>query len=209
MSQGRQSEKSESESVPQTKNLESAPPRDSSILSNKVDTFSEISRDKDSGHSFWKRMDAHNQQVLGSFKRTYKINSSINIILVIIGVVLIGNAIVYSWLYGTKDGWSIFSGGIGLGALVALFFYKSQDAVSKAAANLAIVDMAFNSNYRAYESITDYDYKADNQLPHRQIDDLKTMLDLLEKTTKAHVDMIAAIQLIEGVKTKDSGTPPR
>jgi hypothetical protein len=149
------------------------------------------------GVNFWDNLDKHNSDVLGSTKLTFKINSSINVVLVTIGTVLIGNAIVYSWLNGTSDGWSIFSGGIGLGALVSIFFYKSQDALSKAAANLAIVDMAFNSNYRAYESITDYDYRADHQLPRREISDLKEMLELLEKTTKAHIDMIAAIQLIE------------
>jgi hypothetical protein len=131
-----------------------------------IEPLSESGRDTESGKDFWERMDEHNNEVLGSFKKTFRINSSINIILVIIGTVLIGNAIVYSWIHGTDDGWSIFSGGIGLGALVSIFFYKSQDAISKAAANLAIVDMAFNSNYRAYESITDYDYKLDHGLPH-------------------------------------------
>ena len=173
----------------------SAPPRNKG--SRRANPLSDPGIDTPSGKEFWDRMDKHNDEVLGNFKKTFRINSSINIILVIIGTVLIANAIVYSWIHGTADGWSIFSGGIGLGALVSLFFYKSQDAISKAAANLAIVDMAFNSNYRAYESVTDYDFKADHNLPHRSLEDLKQMLELLEKTTRAHVDMIAAIQLIE------------
>jgi hypothetical protein len=115
---------------------------------------------------------------------------------IVIGVVLVGNAIAYNWIKGT-DGWSIFSGGIGVAALVSLFFYRSQDAISKAVANLSIVDMVFKSHYRAYEAITDYDYKADHLLPHKEITDLKNMLELLEKTTKAHVHLIERIQLSE------------
>jgi hypothetical protein len=57
--------------------------------------------------------------------------------------------------------------------------------------------MVFKSHYRAYEAITDYDYKADHQLPHRAISDLKSMLELLEKTTKVHVHLVEKIQLNE------------
>ena len=114
----------------------------------------------------------------------FRIKTIINITVVIVGLVLVGNAIVYSWIRGT-DAWSLFSGGIGLGALVSLFFYKSQDAISKAVANVSAVDMVFKSHYRAYESITDYDYKADHGLEHRDIADLKGMLELLEKYYKS------------------------
>jgi hypothetical protein len=88
--------------------------------------------------------------------------------------------------------------------LVSLFFYRSQDAISKAVANLSVVDMVFKSHYRAYEAITDYDYKADHVLPHRELTDLKNMLELLEKTTKVHVNLNEQIQLAEISEAQDS-----
>jgi hypothetical protein len=154
---------------------------------------------------YWKKMDKHFEDILNDSKKAFKIKTLINIILIILGVALIVNALTWTWYKGTADGWSIFSGGIGIGALVSLFFYKSQDAISKAVANLSVVDMVFKSHYRAYESITDYDYKADNSLPHREVGDLKEMLELLEKTTKAHVELIQQVQLTESPNPQDAG----
>ena len=155
-------------------------------------------RPADDADSFWKRMDKHFEDILTESKNSFRVKSVINIILVILGVLLVVNAIMWAWLKGTPDPWVFFSGGIGIGTLVSIFFYKSQDALSKAVANLSVVDMVFKSHYRAYESITDYDYKADHTLPHREITDLKEMLELLERTTKSHVDLIQQVQLIEG-----------
>jgi hypothetical protein len=167
----------------------------------------------DGGEDFWKKMDKHFEDILSESKKAFKVKTIINITLVILGVALIVNAIAYTIQKGTADGWSFFSGGIGMGALVSLFFYKSQDALSKAVANLSVVDMVFKSHYRAYESITDYDFKADHTLPHREITDLKEMLEALEKTTRAHVELIQQVQLIEAASqdtdanktTKDAG----
>ena len=108
-------------------------------------------------------MDRQFEDILNESKQAFKIKTVINITVVIIGIVLVGNSIVYTWLKG-NDGWSLFSGGGGVGALVSLLFYKSQDAISKAVGNLSVIDMVFKSHYRAYESITDYDYKADHGL---------------------------------------------
>ena len=140
--------------------------------------------DKALGETFWDKMDKQFEDILSESKLAFRIKTIINITVVIVGIVLVGNAIVYSWIKG-HHGWSLFSGGIGLGALVSLFFYKSQDAISKAVANVSAVDMVFKSHYRAYESITDYDYKADHGLEHREIADLKGMLELLESTYKS------------------------
>ena len=156
---------------------------------------------------YWKKMDKHFEDILNDSKKAFKMKTIINIMLVIIGAILIANAIIYAWLNGTSDGWSLFSGGIGMGVLISMFFYKSQDAISKAVTNLSVVDMVFKSHYRAYESITDYDYKADNSLPHRDIGDLKEMLELLEKNTRAHVELIQQVQLIEATNSQDTDSP--
>ena len=153
--------------------------------------------ERKSGDDFWNKMDSQFYDILHEAKQGFKINTAINVILVVIGIVLISNSIAYTWIRGSADSWSIFSGGIGIGALVSLFFYKSQDAVTKAVANLSAVDMVFKSHYRAYESITDYDYKADNSIQIREIEDLADMLRLLEDTTKKHVHLIDRLQLIE------------
>lgn len=153
---------------------------------------------------YWKKMDKHFEDILNDSKKAFEMKTIINIMLVIIGAILIANAITYAWYKGTSDGWSLFSGGIGMGVLISMFFYKSQDAISKAVANLSVVDMVFKSHYRAYESITDYDYKADNSLPHREIADLKEMLELLQNNTRTHVELIQQVQLIETTNSQDT-----
>jgi hypothetical protein len=179
-----------------------------------TDTRAIASRPSKDAEGYWKKMDKHFEDILSDSKKAFKVKTVINIILVVLGVALIANAIIYTIFKGTADGWSFFTGSVGIGALVSIFFYKSQDAISKAVANLSVVDMVFKSHYRAYESITDYDYKADSSLPHREFGDLKEMLDLLEKTTRAHVELIQQVQLTEGTSQdtdankvgKDAGT---
>ena len=175
---------------------------DEELLNN--DGRSIAPRPSKDAEGYWKKMDKHFEDILNDSKKAFKMKTIINIMLVIIGAILIANAITYTWIKGTSDGWSLFSGGIGMGVLISMFFYKSQDAISKAVANLSVVDMVFKSHYRAFESITDYDYKADNSLPHREIGDLKEMLELLEKNTRAHVELIQQIQLIEATNSQDT-----
>jgi hypothetical protein len=154
---------------------------------------------------FWPKMDKEFFEILRESKHGFKIKTIANIAVIAIGLILIANALVYTWMKGT-DAWSLFSGGIGVASLIAIFFYKSQDAISKAVANLSVVDMVFKSHYRAYESITDYDYKADNPDKYtvrRDINDLKTMLELLERTTQKHVELIEQIQLVESAADKE------
>jgi hypothetical protein len=178
------------------------------------DTRAIAPRPSKDAEGYWKKMDKHFEDILNDSKKAFKVKTVINIILVILGVALIVYALIWTWNKGTADIWGMFTGGIGIGALVSLFFYKSQDAISKAVANLSVVDMVFKSHYRAYESITDYDYKADNSLPRREVGDLKEMLELLEKTTQAHVELIQQVQLIEPASqetdankaAKDAGT---
>ena len=89
------------------------------------------------------------------------------------------------------------------------FFYKSQDYISKAVANLSIVDMVYKSHYRAYEAITDYDSKVDRLQPHRELGDLKEMLDMLGKTTKEHADLILQIERLPSADEQNAGTSGR
>lgn len=177
------------------------PPRDQG---EEAKTTSEAGRDRKSlGQKYWEKMDKHFYEILNESKQAFKIKTIINIVIVIIGVLLVGNAITYTWIRGT-DAWGLFSGGIGVAALVSLFFYRSQDAISKGVSNLSVVDMVFKSHYRAYEAITDYDYKADHMEPHRELTDLKNMLELLEKTTKVHANLIKQIELTEVSEQQNS-----
>jgi hypothetical protein len=185
----------------------SNPTENAGILAKEMpnsDTRAIAPRPSKDAQGYWKKMDRHFEEILNDSHKAFKIKTIINIMLVIIGTILIANAITYTWLNGTSNGWSFFSGGIGIAALISIFFYKSQDAISKAVANLSVVDMVFKSHYRAYESITDYDYKADNSLPHREIGDLKETLELLEKTTKAHVELIQQVQLVQSPNSQDT-----
>jgi hypothetical protein len=175
----------------------------------KLTTVIEAVLGKKSPEDFWQRMDSQFYDILRESKKGFKINTVINIILVAIGVALVGNAIAYGWIYKTQDIWNLASGGLGVGALVALFFYRSQNAITRAVGNLSVVDMIFKSHYRAYESITDYDYRSDRLEAHRDIQELESMIKILEKTTRGYVKLMQELKLIDiptdtNVKTDNS-----
>lgn len=155
-------------------------------------------RSKQEQRQIWKALDEKFKETLESAKETFTINKNVNVILVIIGVVLITNSIIYTWIKGI-DGFSLFSGGIGIASVVSLFFYRPQLKINKALEILASVDMAYKSHYLTLESISDY-----NTLHtyNRDFDDLKSMNELLSATTLSYVQMIG-----NTIKDGDSSGP--
>ncbi len=89
-------------------------------------------------------------------KKAFETNRYINIALVCIGIVLIANSIIYSWVKGVDDLWSFISGGIGIGSFVTLFFMKTQYMVFKAVGNLAQIQMIYQSHSTELELLKFY-----------------------------------------------------
>ena len=127
--------------------------------------------------------------------RSFRINITINIILVGLGLFLIGNSVFYTWYRGV-DPWGIFSGSIGIVSFIIIFFINSQSNVNKAIANLASILMIFKSHARLYEAVTDYDNRMNNPEMYpkvRTIDELSQMSEILEKSTRFYVDLVHKI----------------
>jgi hypothetical protein len=134
----------------------------------------------------WKELDTKFKDTMNSAKETFTINKNVNIILVIIGVVLITNSLIYTWSRGS-DGFSLLTGGAGIATVVSLFFYRPQLNINKALKTLASVDMTYKSHYLTLESISDY-----NTLHtyDRNIQDLKDMNELLKDITTSYMQML-------------------
>jgi hypothetical protein len=85
----------------------------------------------------------------------YETNKKINIVVVTVGIVLLANSIIYAWLYGI-NGWSIFSGGLGITSFVAVFFTKPQQNITTALGNLAQIQMITKSYSLQFDMLLDY-----------------------------------------------------
>ena len=103
-----------------------------------------------SSRDYWQRMDDMFDRTIAIAENSYKTNRMINIIVVIIGIVLIANSIVYTWYKQSPDAWSLFSGGLGLVSFVTIFLTKPQLRITKALANLVQIQMIYKSHSLEY-----------------------------------------------------------
>lgn len=141
---------------------------------------------------FWSKMDKQIEIVTEQGLRSFRMNITINIILVGLGLFLIANSVIYTWIRGV-DPWGLFSGSIGIVSFIIIFFINSQSNVNKAIANLASILMIFKCHARLYESVTDYDNRMNNPEMYskvRTVDELSKMAEILEKSTRFYVDLV-------------------
>jgi hypothetical protein len=149
-----------------------------------------------SSRDYWKRMDDMFDRTIAIAENSYRTNRMINIIVVIIGIVLIANSIVYTWYKQSPDAWSLFSGGLGLVSFVTIFLTKPQLRITKALANLVQIQMIYKSHSLQYEAVSDYHwekYKNGN----RDIAELTQMNKELDRATEN------AAKLVESYVEKD------
>jgi hypothetical protein len=105
------------------------------------------------------RIDKASSGTVKTARSYYETNRKINILIVSVGIVLLANSIVYTWVKGI-DYWSVFSGGLGITAFATLFFTKPQENITKALGNLAQVQMICKSYCLQFDIILDYHLKS-------------------------------------------------
>lgn len=88
-------------------------------------------------------------------KEAFNINKTINIAIVVIGIALIINSIVYSWSKGL-DVVGLISGGLGVGTTISIFFRNPQHYINKAAGNLAQITMIYKTHSLFYDTAKFY-----------------------------------------------------
>jgi hypothetical protein len=138
---------------------------------------------------YWMKIDDQFQQVTEAAKTAFKLNKNINVILVIVGVIFIANAILYSW-FRESDLWNTLLGAAGIGTVVVIFFINSQSNVNKAVSSLAQIFMIYKAHSREYETITDYDYEKQQQDGPRDLNEVKEMNNELERSTQFYTDLV-------------------
>lgn len=143
---------------------------------------------------FWSR---EADKTLAIAEDSYRTNRIINIIVVIIGIVLIANSIVYTWIKQTPDAWSLFSGGLGLVAFVTIFLTKLQLRITRAMGNLVQVMMIYKSHALECEAISDYHWERFKN-GNRDIAELTQMNKELDRATEN------AARLVESFVEKDN-----
>jgi hypothetical protein len=151
--------------------------------------FSQERRNIEDADDFWHMVDSQFKDITRAGKSAFVVNKNINIVLVIIGVALIGNSILYTWLRDV-DAWSTLMGGIGIGAFIIIFFNNSQSNINKAVASLASIFMIYKGHSREYETITDYDHEMHVVPGARSIDEIIKMNQELERSISFYVNLI-------------------
>jgi hypothetical protein len=104
------------------------------------------------GYKFWNVVDQQFKDIVQAGKDAFVLNRNINLLVVIIGTIIIGSTLSYSWIYGVNL-WSTLTSGIGIASFVIVFFNNPQSNISKAVASLASVSMIYKSHQIEFEQI--------------------------------------------------------
>jgi len=124
-----------------------------------------------------------------SAQQTFSTNRTINIVVVVIGVVLLGNSIAFGWYKQSADAFSYFMGGLGLSTFIALFFFQTQTKLEEAVGKLAQIQMIYKAHSLDFETISDFEYKV-YQSGNMQMPDLTAIDNLLEGSTDKYASMV-------------------
>jgi hypothetical protein len=106
----------------------------------------------DSTKEFWDVVDQQFKDITQAGKSAFVLNKNINLIVVIIGIIIIGSSLAYTWVKGV-DPWSTLLSGIGIGSFVIVFFNNPQSNINKAVAALASVSIIYKGHKVEYEAI--------------------------------------------------------
>ncbi len=106
----------------------------------------------DSTRQFWEMVDQQFKDITTASKSAFVLNKNINVIIVIIGIIIIGSSLSYTWVKGV-DQWSTLSTGIGIASFVVVFFNNPQSNINKAVASLASVYIIYKGHKVEFEAI--------------------------------------------------------
>jgi len=102
----------------------------------------------------WEEVNERYSVLMKSAQRAFGANLTINKVLVGIGIGLIFNALVYSWINGT-DLFSLITGGAGA-TFIGIFFLLPQKMINKAIGNLAQIHLIYKTHAASWEYLKMY-----------------------------------------------------
>jgi len=168
--------------------------------------------DIDSQH--WNDINQAYKNLITSAQRAFGANLTINKVIVGIGIALLFNAVVYSWINST-DFFSAITGGAGA-IFLALFFVLPQKRINKAVGNLAQIQMIFKTHAAQWEFLKLYGLeklgsgRGNTDFKPMDIEDAKKILSLYDDLGKMTGGSIKMIQdYIETEKNTDISEIPK
>jgi hypothetical protein len=153
----------------------------------------------------WKKINAAYFNLIDKAQKAFNTLLTINKILVVIGISLLFNSVVYTWI-NNIDFFGIITGAAG-GTFIALFFILPQKRINIAIGNLAQIQMVFKTHAAKWEFLKLYG-KGQLGIPGGlTIDEAKQILELykdLEIMTEKSVKIIQ--DYIENEPNSTQGT---
>ncbi|MCW4019470.1 MAG: hypothetical protein NWF00_12475 [Candidatus Bathyarchaeota archaeon] len=135
---------------------------------------------------YWKNVDNLFYRTIGHAETAFKVNIYINIIVVIIGIVILGYSILYSWINGLNL-YSTAFGSLGVVSFIATFYLTPQKRVQKTVGDLTQLQMFYRTYYMQAEAINDWLF---NNQKNLSLNDLDTVNKQLEALTNGCVEKI-------------------
>jgi hypothetical protein len=134
----------------------------------------------------WRKIDALFYRTIGHAETAFKANLGISIAVVIIGIVLVGYAISYSWIK-SLDLYSTAFGTLGVVSFIATFFLTPQKNIEESVGDLTQIQVCYRTYAAQWEAINDFLYYHEENM---SMDELRRINLLLEELTFKIVEEI-------------------
>jgi hypothetical protein len=154
-------------------------------LCRKGEKKTELDDSKRSRQEHLDRIEKESVKIMKTAALSYETNCVINLIVVGIGIVLISNSVAYGWVKG-MDGWTLFSGGLGVVSFVTLFFTEPQQYITNALGNLAQIQVIYKSYCLQLDAILDYHLRKESA----DIEEIARIDQALQSITDKAVKLI-------------------
>jgi hypothetical protein len=154
-------------------------------LCRKGEKKTELDDSKRSRQEHLDRIEKESVKIMKTAALSYETNCVINLIVVGIGIVLISNSVAYGWVKG-MDGWTLFSGGLGVVSFVTLLFTKPQQYITNALGNLAQIQVIYKSYCLQLDAILDYHLRKESA----DIEEIARIDQALQSITDKAVKLI-------------------
>jgi len=161
-----------------TRNKKGAPPEPTKAMP-------ERSHNEDYAKEYWEKMDNLFYRTVGHAEQAFRINVYINLVVVIVGIVLLGYSIIYSWI-NSLDLYSTAFGGLGVVNFIAVFYLTPQRKIQKTVGDLTQMQMLYRTYYTEVEAHGDWD----RMHPEKTLDQLETMCTQLDRLTSNATEKI-------------------
>jgi len=136
---------------------------------------------------FWEKMDDLFFETIGQAKMAFRINSYINIIIVIVGCALIGYSMLYSWTKGF-DLYSTAFGTLGVVSFIATFFIQPQNLIQKNVGDLTQIQMCYRTYCIQWETVVDWERNNEKTMKIEDIEKINRHILDITKELSQHVE---------------------